>query len=190
MNLIPDTFFVQVVDAPMLPTKFPYLKHLTVRLVSGSTISRPYDHFSLVSFLEASPFLQTLILNVRHCCWCVHSFSFHPAKLYIWPFSFSLLNLGPFNWIAFSFSSSGDCGTYGPWIDSYRFRTEAHASTPPRLPEEREDQWFQLCDELGWTCHILENATSLEHLTLDTIHGPRCGKASLQGVFPSHAMFP
>ncbi|RLN43138.1 hypothetical protein C2845_PM01G22090 [Panicum miliaceum] len=65
MRSIPE--LPEVVDAPMLPTKFLCLKHLTIYLVSGSTVSRPYDHFSLVSFLEAAPFLQTLILNVRHC---------------------------------------------------------------------------------------------------------------------------
>ncbi|CAL5008969.1 unnamed protein product [Urochloa decumbens] len=54
----------EVVDAPMLPTKFLYLKHLTICLISGSTISRPYNYFSLVSFLEASPSLETLILDV------------------------------------------------------------------------------------------------------------------------------
>ncbi|CAL5009631.1 unnamed protein product [Urochloa decumbens] len=54
----------EVVDAPMLPSKFLYLKHLRIRLISGSDISRPYDYFSLVSFLEASPSLETLILDV------------------------------------------------------------------------------------------------------------------------------
>jgi hypothetical protein len=66
INLIHAIFVVQVVDAPMLPTKFIYLKHLTIRMITGSTISRPYDYFSLVSFINASPSLETLILNVRH----------------------------------------------------------------------------------------------------------------------------
>lgn len=76
-NLIHVIFVVQVVDAPMLPTKFLYLKHLTICLVSGSTIIRPYDYFSLVPFLEASPSLETLILDVRRGA--VHSF--HLANL-------------------------------------------------------------------------------------------------------------
>ncbi|CAL5004471.1 unnamed protein product [Urochloa decumbens] len=54
----------EVVDAPTLPSKFLYLKHLRIRLISVSDISRPYDYFSLVSFLEASPSLETLILDV------------------------------------------------------------------------------------------------------------------------------
>ncbi|KAG2583874.1 hypothetical protein PVAP13_6KG194906 [Panicum virgatum] len=51
----------EVVNTPMLPTKFLCLKHLTICL--GSRHS-PYDYFSLVSFLEASPSLETLSLDV------------------------------------------------------------------------------------------------------------------------------
>ncbi|XBH60334.1 hypothetical protein VPH35_114947 [Triticum aestivum] len=54
----------EVVDAPMLPTKFLYLKHLNVNLRTGTTEYRPYDYFSLVSFLDASPSLETLKLDV------------------------------------------------------------------------------------------------------------------------------
>ncbi|KAL6659544.1 hypothetical protein ACP70R_003584 [Stipagrostis hirtigluma subsp. patula] len=54
----------EVVNAPMLATKFPYLKHLTIRLIAGLTFSPSYDYFSLVSFLDASPSLETLILDV------------------------------------------------------------------------------------------------------------------------------
>ncbi|KAJ1258123.1 hypothetical protein BS78_10G050000 [Paspalum vaginatum] len=56
--------YYEVVNTPMLPTKFPYLKHLTICLVSG-TLSSSYDYFSLVSFLDASPSLETLILEVK-----------------------------------------------------------------------------------------------------------------------------
>ncbi|KAF8668441.1 hypothetical protein HU200_052254 [Digitaria exilis] len=57
----------EVVDTPMLPTRFLCLKHLTIYLISGSS---PYDYFSLVSFLEASPSLETLSLDMtadQHC---------------------------------------------------------------------------------------------------------------------------
>ncbi|KAF8668420.1 hypothetical protein HU200_052230 [Digitaria exilis] len=53
----------EVVDAPMLPTKFLCFKHLTIWLMLGPT-SRPYDYLSLVSFLDASPSLETLVLDV------------------------------------------------------------------------------------------------------------------------------
>ncbi|XP_048537828.1 FBD-associated F-box protein At3g52670-like [Triticum urartu] len=54
----------EVVDAPMLPTKFLYLKHLTIILRLGPDGSGAYDYFSLVSFLDASPSLETLTLDV------------------------------------------------------------------------------------------------------------------------------
>jgi len=58
-----DTFVVQV-DTPMLPTKFIYLKHLAIQIIS-STLSPSYDYSSLVSFLDASPSLETWRLEVK-----------------------------------------------------------------------------------------------------------------------------
>uniref|UniRef100_A0ACD5TBF5 Uncharacterized protein n=1 Tax=Avena sativa TaxID=4498 RepID=A0ACD5TBF5_AVESA len=55
----------EVVDAPMLPTTFLYLKHLSIQMALGSSIPRPYDYFSLVSFLDAAPALETLVLQLR-----------------------------------------------------------------------------------------------------------------------------
>ncbi|XP_066353745.1 uncharacterized protein [Miscanthus floridulus] len=60
----------EVPNTPMLPTKFLYLKHLTVHLISTSGMAPflpPYDYFSLVSFLDASPSLETLMLNATPC---------------------------------------------------------------------------------------------------------------------------
>ncbi|CAL5009113.1 unnamed protein product [Urochloa decumbens] len=55
----------EALNTPMLPTlKFLYLKHLTIRIFGVSIYS--YDCFSLVSFLDASPSLQKLYLNVSH----------------------------------------------------------------------------------------------------------------------------
>ncbi|RLN05087.1 hypothetical protein C2845_PM13G01020 [Panicum miliaceum] len=53
----------EVVNTPMSPTKFLHLKHLAVSFVSGS-FSPSYDYLSLVSFLDASPSLETLVLMV------------------------------------------------------------------------------------------------------------------------------
>ncbi|OEL16618.1 hypothetical protein BAE44_0022363, partial [Dichanthelium oligosanthes] len=50
----------------LLPTKFLYLKHLSISITSGGSFSPSYDYVSLVSFLDASPSLETLILDVRH----------------------------------------------------------------------------------------------------------------------------
>lgn len=53
----------EVVNTPMLPTKFIYLKHLSIQ-ITGETFSPSYDYFYLVSFLDASPSLETLFLDV------------------------------------------------------------------------------------------------------------------------------
>ncbi|CAL4996298.1 unnamed protein product [Urochloa decumbens] len=52
----------EVVKTPMLPTKFLCLKHLTICLKSGP-FPWSFD-YSLVSFLDASPSLETLSLDV------------------------------------------------------------------------------------------------------------------------------
>ncbi|CAD6251596.1 unnamed protein product [Miscanthus lutarioriparius] len=54
----------EVVSTPMLSSKFFYLKHLSIDISSALSFSSSYDYFSLVSFLDASPCLETLILNV------------------------------------------------------------------------------------------------------------------------------
>uniref|UniRef100_A0A0D9Y1P0 At1g61320/AtMIF1 LRR domain-containing protein n=1 Tax=Leersia perrieri TaxID=77586 RepID=A0A0D9Y1P0_9ORYZ len=54
----------EAVNAPMLLTKFLYLKHLTIE-ISRSTDSPSFDCLSLVSFFDASPSLETLFLNLR-----------------------------------------------------------------------------------------------------------------------------
>ncbi|KAL6638845.1 hypothetical protein ACP70R_023481 [Stipagrostis hirtigluma subsp. patula] len=54
----------EIINPPLLPTKFLYLKHLAISL-NGWMLSPSYDYFSLVSFLDASPSLETLVLNVH-----------------------------------------------------------------------------------------------------------------------------
>ncbi|BAF25523.2 Os09g0506700 [Oryza sativa Japonica Group] len=54
----------EMVDTPMLPSKFLHLKCLTISLVGMVTFSPAYDYFSLVSFLDASPSLETFFLDV------------------------------------------------------------------------------------------------------------------------------
>ncbi|CAM0150784.1 unnamed protein product [Urochloa decumbens] len=51
------------VNTPMLPTKFLNLKHLAIQ-INGETLSPSYDYFSMVSFLDASPSLETWWLDV------------------------------------------------------------------------------------------------------------------------------
>ncbi|KAJ1280810.1 hypothetical protein BS78_04G261500 [Paspalum vaginatum] len=54
----------EVVSTTMLPSKFLFLKHLSIKLISAFSFSRSFDYFSLVSFLDASPSLETLTLDV------------------------------------------------------------------------------------------------------------------------------
>ncbi|XP_044965281.1 uncharacterized protein LOC123425648 [Hordeum vulgare subsp. vulgare] len=51
------------VNTPMLPSKFLHLKYLNIDL-AAMTFSPAYDYCSLISFLDASPSLETFILNV------------------------------------------------------------------------------------------------------------------------------
>ncbi|KAG0522135.1 hypothetical protein BDA96_07G010800 [Sorghum bicolor] len=52
------------VNTPVLPTRFVFLKHLEISLVAGWTFCPSYDYFSLVSFLDVSPYLENWLLNV------------------------------------------------------------------------------------------------------------------------------
>ncbi|GJN12623.1 hypothetical protein PR202_ga30916 [Eleusine coracana subsp. coracana] len=52
------------VNTPILPTKFMFLKYLSIYLDTDWSFCPSYDHFSLASFLDASPSLETLILDV------------------------------------------------------------------------------------------------------------------------------
>ena len=51
---------MQMVNTPMVGSKFPFLKHLTVKLAAAPA----YDYCSLISFFDASPSLETFFLNV------------------------------------------------------------------------------------------------------------------------------
>lgn len=148
------TYVVQVVNTPMLPTKFLYLKNLIIYITSGTSFSPSYDYFSLVSFLDASPFLETLILDVRH-------YSFTPSykDATVW-------TLSRIHWLVFV--TLGISGTYAAEISFWRFlRFEALAGTEPLLPQVCEDKRFQLCEEPGWADMLFSQergVTQLSHI--------------------------
>uniref|UniRef100_A0A0E0QTD6 At1g61320/AtMIF1 LRR domain-containing protein n=1 Tax=Oryza rufipogon TaxID=4529 RepID=A0A0E0QTD6_ORYRU len=142
----------EVFNTPMLPTKFPYLKYLSISLI-GLTNSPAYDYLSLVSFLAASPLLETFFLAI----------SKEQMKR------------------------------------ESKFRDSSHM----RQIQEHRHEHLKSVTIIGFcsakslvelTCHILENAVSLECLTLNTTlgfasrseHSPgTCfpmGKAVLMGV--------
>ncbi|XP_052155068.1 FBD-associated F-box protein At1g66310-like [Oryza glaberrima] len=128
----------EMVNTPMVPSKFYHLKYLSIAL-GGQT----YDYLSLVSFFDASPFLETFILN------------------------------------------------------ALRERTERvtgfrDPSGLRMMPEHRHDKlkcvkiinFSSVKTLVELTCHIVESATALECLTLDTTSGsPRCSVNKLGKCF-------
>lgn len=64
-----ETTFLQVPNPPMVSKTFLHLKHLSIKLCEGA-FSPDYDCFSAVSFLDAAPSLETLLLGVSHCSSC------------------------------------------------------------------------------------------------------------------------
>ncbi|KAF8668419.1 hypothetical protein HU200_052229 [Digitaria exilis] len=68
------------VDTPMLPTKFLFLKHLSISLTLSFCPS--YDFFSLASFLVASPSLEMRQMPEQHhrCLKTLKIKGFHSAK--------------------------------------------------------------------------------------------------------------
>ncbi|XBH93032.1 hypothetical protein VPH35_084045 [Triticum aestivum] len=59
----------EMIDTPVLPSKFLHLKHLSVDL-QAMTFPPTYDYYSLISLFDASPSLETLVMNVSHCPSC------------------------------------------------------------------------------------------------------------------------
>ncbi|OEL36449.1 hypothetical protein BAE44_0002532 [Dichanthelium oligosanthes] len=123
----------EIDNTPMMPGKFLHLKYLHVCF--GLVASSPaYDHLSLISFLDASPSLETFILSVtenRTDHGLVFGEPFHPRQV----LGYRHENLKSLKINGFS---------------SERSMVEL-------------------------VYHILENAPSLEGLTLDTTNGAaRC----------------
>ncbi|CAN6269501.1 unnamed protein product [Urochloa humidicola] len=117
------------INAPMVVDKYLHLKYLKIFLcISYGRFSPAYDHLSLVSFLGASPLLETFVLSIQHMGDMKHD------------------------------SISGD----------------AHMRQIPehkhdRLKKAQINGFFSAKSLVELTCYILENATSLESLTVDTI---------------------
>lgn len=78
---------MQITTTPMLHSKFLHLKKLSIALSTG-TFSPGYDYFSLVSFLDACPSLETLILDVSFYSYFCNFISYHRGTMDIF-FSFS-----------------------------------------------------------------------------------------------------
>ncbi|KAL6844920.1 hypothetical protein ACP4OV_025579 [Aristida adscensionis] len=128
----------EMVNTPMAPSKFIHLKHLTVQLVRVN-LSPAYDYFCLVSFIDASPSLETFNLIVSR-------FMKHDSI----------------------FEGSADLRKM-PLCRHHNLRNFKITS---------------FCSAKGLvelTCHVLENTTSLECVTLDTTaNSLRCPKGQFR----------
>ncbi|XP_066351886.1 uncharacterized protein [Miscanthus floridulus] len=120
----------ETVDTPIAVDRFLHLKCLKIYLeVDYLAFSPAYDYLSLVSFLDASPALETFILSVNHVEEMEH------------------------------------VSVYG-YVSPMR---QIHGLKHHRLRKVHINGFCSAKSMVELTCHILENATSLESLTVDTI---------------------
>ncbi|KAM3276146.1 hypothetical protein ACQJBY_044502 [Aegilops geniculata] len=138
----------EMIDTPVLHSKFLHLKHLNVDL-QAMTFSPTYDYCSLISLFDASPFLETLVMNVLQQKMLHESIVGDTSHLRQMP---------------------------GHNHDSLKTVKIIGFSSAKSLVE--------------LTCHIIENTSSLESLTLNTTTGHpfdscltnNTGKCNLLGV--------
>ncbi|XBI82029.1 hypothetical protein VPH35_090812 [Triticum aestivum] len=138
----------EMIDTPVLHSKFLHLKHLNVDL-QAMTFSPTYDYCSLISLFDASPFLETLVMNVLQQKMLHESIVGDTSHLRQMP---------------------------GHHHDSLKTVKIIGFSSAKSLVE--------------LTCHIIENTSSLESLTLNTTTGHpfdscltnNTGKCNLLGV--------
>ncbi|KAL6651520.1 hypothetical protein ACP70R_010445 [Stipagrostis hirtigluma subsp. patula] len=118
------------VDTPIVANKFFHLKYLDIDLTGCEAFSPAYDYLSLVSFLDASPVLESFVLGVNQ----------------------------------------GDM----KHESVFEYASPSHMR---QIPEHKHDR-LKNVEVIGFCsaksmveliCYILQNATSLESLTVDTI---------------------
>ncbi|RCV35729.1 hypothetical protein SEVIR_7G274700v4 [Setaria viridis] len=122
------TSFSERVNTPMAADKFLNLKCLQIYLAGYEAFSPSYDYLSLVSFLDASPALETFILSVNQ------DVMKHDSVF----------------------------GNASPMRQILGHKHD-------RLRKVQINGFCSAKSMVELTCHILENATSLESLTVDTI---------------------
>ncbi|CAN6229825.1 unnamed protein product, partial [Urochloa humidicola] len=121
------------VNTPMVANQFLHLKHLNIDLDDDDdddeTAFRSYDYLSLVSFLDASPVLETFILSVN-------LLDMHHESVF------------------------GVASSHLRLIPEHKHN---------RLKKVQINGFCSAKSMVELACHILENATALGSLTLDTI---------------------
>ncbi|KAF8660212.1 hypothetical protein HU200_057778 [Digitaria exilis] len=128
-STMPTLETLESVNTPMVADKFLNLKCLQIYLSGDDEAFSPaYDYLSLVSFMDASPALETFILSVDQ------NYMKHDS-------------------------------VFGNASHMRQILGHKH----DRLREVQIDGFCTAKSMVELTCHILDNATSLESLALDTI---------------------
>ncbi|CAL5029669.1 unnamed protein product [Urochloa decumbens] len=119
------------IDIPMVAAKFLHLKLLKIFFsIDYHSFSPSYNYLSLVSFLGASPLLETFILSIKHL------------------------------------AAAKPDAVSGDNVHMRQIPGQKH----DRLKKVHINGFFSAKRLVELTCHILEAATALESLTLDTVH--------------------
>jgi len=125
---------MQIANTPMLHSKYVHLKNLSNDL---ATVALPptYDYFSLASFFDACPSLETFLLDVSCRYSYLMTFVATTAKPWLWIF---LLILG---------LAAED----GAFLNSWRsVRPEADARAAPPQAQECKDTRVHVFKEPDW----------------------------------------
>jgi hypothetical protein len=142
------------------PSKFLHLKHVGICIIGA------YDYFSLVSFLDAAPLLETFDLRVSHCPSCKYFFN-APSPANITSLDGLTINSGLNYFLNLQVEAFQH--TIGELLSDNPSQLQQmagyHHDKLQRVKISRFYSWKSLVE---LTCHILENSSSLEHLTLDT----------------------
>lgn len=163
---------MQMSHTPTAPGKFLHLRYLSITF-AGWRFSRAYDYFSLVSFLDASPLLETFIL-------CVSYYSFCKAYLVTVPFIIYWHIIIGFH-LQILQKGKHDLTLRDP-IYPRQMSERQHDS----LKNVKINGFSSTKSLVELTCHILQNTTSLECLTLDTTRIEfRCSDSSVDVCLPS-----
>ncbi|XP_006661397.2 uncharacterized protein LOC102712111 [Oryza brachyantha] len=121
------SFINEGINTPTIAARFLHLKHLEINLYANS-LPPGYDYFSLISFFDASPFLESFILRV-HQVGMKHISIFED--------------------------------------DSHMRQTSEHQHAS--LKNVMILGFCSAKSMVELACHILENATKLKSITLDTV---------------------
>lgn len=163
---------MQRVNAPIVADKFLHLKHLDIYMGDDDdeAANHIYDYLSLISFLYASPSLESFILSVSYC--------------FVLIFQMYLISaVEPFN------LNYNDADPLQVDLDDMKHDVVfGDASTIRQVPRHRHDKlkkvqvngFFSAKSMFELICHIIEIATSLKSLTLDCIYGEEAGSDTLR----------